>query len=234
MEYLINGFISLFTIKYLLACFMGATIGTIIGVLPGLGPATTMALMLPFTLTQDPLFGLILLSGIFCGAMYGGSTTSILVNIPGAAGSVVACLEGYQMAKKGRGGAALALVAVGSFVAGTIAILGMQLFAPFLANVAIAFGPPEYFALIAFCFILISNLGGDTPVKGFLMLTLGVFLSTVGIDPLFSVARFSFGLDDLMSGIGFLPVAVGLFGFTEIILLDQFFYVFKQRITIGR
>lgn len=219
MEHLIDGFISFLSAKYILACFLGAGIGTLIGVLPGLGPATTMALMLPFTLSQGPMFGLIMLSGIFCGAMYGGSTTSILVNIPGEAGSVVTCIEGYEMAKKGRGGAALALVAGGSFIAGTISILLMHLFAPLLADAAIAFGPPEYFALMVFCFTVISNLSGDAPAKGFLMLAVGVFLSIVGICPLTSVPRFAFGSNDLMSGIEFLPVAVGMFGLAEIISL---------------
>jgi putative tricarboxylic transport membrane protein len=225
MDHLINGFITFFAWKYLLGCFIGVFIGTIVGVLPGLGPATTMALMLPFTLMYGPTFGLIMLSGILCGAMYGGSTTSILVNIPGESASVITCIDGYQMAQKGRGGAALAIVAVGSFVAGTIAILGMQIFAPPLAMVAIAFGPPEYFALMVFCFIILSNLSGDSPLKSSLMFALGLWLSIIGICPLTTAQRFTFGSNYLMLGIEFLPVAVGAFGISEIFSIASKPYV---------
>ncbi len=225
MDHLIQGFLSFLSLELLLACLMGTIIGTVVGVLPGLGPATTMALMLPFTLMHGPMFGLIMLSGILCGAMYGGSTTSILVNIPGEAGSVITCIEGYQMAKKGRGGAALALVAVGSFIAGTIAIFGLQIFAPVLAAAAIAFGPPEYFGLMVLCFVILSNLSGEYPVKGSLMLVLGLFVSMIGIDPLSGIPRFAFGYNSLMSGVEFLPVAVGLFGISEILILTTRLYV---------
>ena len=220
MDLLINGFVNFFSIKYLFACFVGVFLGTIVGVLPGLGPATTMALMLPFTLMQGPMFGLIMLTGILCGAFYGGSTTSILVNIPGEAASVVTCIDGYQMAQKGRGGAALALVAVGSFIAMQIGIVGMQVFAPMLARVALAFGPPEYFALMLMAAIILSNLSGDSPIRGYLMFCLGLFLGIVGLDPLTSIPRFTFGYNDLMSGIEFLPVAVGVFGISEVLFLS--------------
>ncbi len=143
-EHLINGFSLAFTPGILLACLVGVLLGTIVGVLPGLGPTATMSLMLPFTLKYDPITGLIMLAGIWYGAQYGGSTTSILVNIPGEAASVITCLDGYQMGKKGRAGAALALVAVGSFIAGTLGNVGLQIFAPPLAQAALAFGPPEY------------------------------------------------------------------------------------------
>jgi len=218
-DLLLNGFLAFFSMKYVLACFIGVFLGTIVGILPGLGPATTMALMLPFTLMYGPMFGLIMLSGILCGAMYGGSTTSILVNIPGESASVITCIEGYQMAQKGRGGAALAIVAVGSFIAGTIAILGMQVFAPILAKAALAFGPPEYFALMVFCFIVLSNLSGDSPVKGSLMFALGLWLSVIGLCPLSSVQRFTFDSNYLMLGIEFLPIAVGMFGISEIFVI---------------
>ncbi len=225
MDLLINGFVSFFTLKYFFACFVGVFLGTIVGVLPGLGPATTMALMLPFTLMHGPMFGLIMLTGILCGAFYGGSTTSILVNIPGEAASVVTCIDGYQMAQKGRGGAALALVAVGSFIAMQIGIVGLQVFAPMLARVALAFGPPEYFTLMVMAFIILSNLSGDSPVRGYSMFCLGLFLGIVGLDPLSSIPRFIFGYDDLMSGIEFLPVAVGVFGISEIFFLSMKPYV---------
>ena len=222
---LFNGFTTFMSFKYILACLIGAILGTVIGVLPGLGPTTTMSLMLPFTLSQDATFGIIMLTGILVGSQYGGSTTSILVNIPGEAASVISCLDGYQMAKKGRGGPALALVAVGSFVAGTVAIVGTQVFAPLLGAAALSFGPPEFLALMILCFILLSNLSGDSPIKGSSMFALGLWLSSIGVGPLDGVARFSFGVDDLMLGIDFLPVAVGLFGISEIILTTVSPYV---------
>lgn len=224
-EALFDGFAIFLSFKYILACAIGAVLGTVIGVLPGLGPTTTMSLMLPFTLSQDATFGIIMLTGILVGSQYGGSTTSILVNIPGEAASVVTCLDGYQMAKNGRGGAALALVAVGSFIAGTFAVLGTQIFAPLLGTAALSFGPPEFLALMILCFILLSNLSGDSPVKGSIMFALGMWLSVIGVGPLDGVQRFSFGVDDLMLGIEFLPVAVGLFGVSEIIITSVAPYV---------
>jgi putative tricarboxylic transport membrane protein len=224
-EALFDGFAIFFSFKYILACAIGAVLGTVIGVLPGLGPTTTMSLMLPFTLSQDATFGIIMLTGILVGSQYGGSTTSILVNIPGEAASVVTCLDGYQMTKKGRGGAALALVAIGSFIAGTVAILGTQIFAPLLGAAAIKLGPPEFLALMILCFILLSNLSGDSPVKGSIMFALGMWLSVIGVGPLDGVERFSFGVDDLMMGVEFLPVAVGLFGVSEIIVTSVAPYV---------
>lgn len=217
MDALFTGFVTFFSFKYIFACFVGAFLGTVIGVLPGIGPVTTMTLMLPFTLMYGPTFGLIMLTGILCGAQYGGSTTSILLNIPGEASSVVTCLDGYKMAQKGRGGAALALVAVGSFIGGTVAIVGMQLFAPWLSKAALAFGPPEYFALMVFCFFVLTNLSGDSPVKGALMFGLGLWLSCIGLDPLDGTPRFTLGSYELMGGVEFLPVAVGVFGISEIL-----------------
>jgi len=201
----------------LLACFIGALVGTIVGVLPGLGPTATMALMLPFTLKYSPETGLIMMAGVWFGSQYGGSTTSILVNIPGEAASVVTCIDGYQMTKKGRAGAALALVAVGSFIAGTIGIIGLQFFAPILGNAALSFGPPEYLAFMVFALILLSNLSSDAPLKGFLMVGLGLFISSIGINPLDSYPRFTFGSNKLMLGIEFLPLAMGFFGIAEIL-----------------
>lgn len=203
----------------LLACFIGAMAGTIVGVLPGLGPTVTMALMLPFTLKYGPETGLIMMTGVWYGAMYGGSTTSILVNIPGEAASVMTCLDGYQMAKKGRAGAALALVSIGSFVAGTVGILGLQFFAPILGNAALSFGPPEYLAFMILAFVLLSNLSGEAPLKGAIMIFLGLFVSAIGINPMDSFPRFTFGWDELMIGIDFLPIAMGFFGVSEILSL---------------
>ena len=163
LDQLLNGFVNSLTLN-LLACFIGALVGTLVGVLPGLGPTVTMALMLPFTLKFGPTTGLIMMTGVWYGAMYGGSTTSILVNIPGEAASVMTCLDGYQMSKK-EGGAALALVAAGSFIAGTIGILGLQLFAPLLGSAALSFGPPEYLAFMILASVLLSNLSGEVPLK---------------------------------------------------------------------
>ena len=215
-DQLLNGFINSLTFVNLIACFVGALVGTLVGVLPGLGPTVTMALMLPFTLKYGPTTGLIMMTGVWYGAMYGGSTTSILVNIPGEAASVMTCLDGYQMSKKGRAGAALALVAVGSFIAGTIGILGLQFFAPLLGNAALSFGPPEYLAFMILSFVLLSNLSGEYPLKGALMLFLGLLVSIIGINPMDSFPRFTFGWDELMMGIDFLPIAMGLFGVSEI------------------
>ncbi|MCX5820453.1 MAG: tripartite tricarboxylate transporter permease [Deltaproteobacteria bacterium] len=225
LNQLFNGFVHSLTMVNLLACFFGALIGTIVGVLPGLGPTATMALMLPFTMQYGPTAGLIMLTGIWYGAMYGGSTTSILVNIPGEAASVITCLDGYQMAKKGRAGAALTLVAVGSFVAGTLGILGLQLFAPLLGQAALSFGPPEYLAFMILAFLLLSNLSEAPPIRSLLMTGLGLFISTIGVDSMTSITRFTFGIDDLTQGIDFLPIAMGFFGLTEILNLAVETYI---------
>jgi len=214
---LYSGFVNSLTTVNLVACFMGALIGTLVGVLPGLGPTATMVFMLPFTLPYGPTTGLIMMTGVWYGAMYGGSTTSVLVNIPGEAASVVTCIDGYQMCKRGRAGAALALVATGSFVAGTIGLLGLQFFAPVLGNAALSFGPPEFLSFMILAFVLLSNLSAEAPLKGALMIALGLFLSTIGITPMDSYPRFTFGTEKLMLGIDFLPIAVGLFGISEIL-----------------
>jgi len=214
---LLQGFANSLTLVNVVACFVGAFIGTIVGVLPGLGPTATMALMLPFTLKYGPETGLIMMAGVWFGSQYGGSTTSILVNIPGEAASVVTCIDGYQMAKKGRAGPALAMVAIGSFVAGTAGIIGLQFFAPLLGNAALMLGPPEYLAFMILAFVLLSNLSGDEPIKGALMIAFGLFISSVGINPMDSYPRFTFGIDQFMMGIEFLPIAMGFFGISEIL-----------------
>ena len=225
LELLLSGFANSLTTANLVACFFGALIGTLVGVLPGLGPTATMALLLPFTLAYGPTTGLIMMTGIWYGAMYGGSTTSVLVNIPGEAASVVTCLDGYQMAKNGRAGAALALVAGGSFVAGTIGILGLQFLAPVLGNAALSFGPPEFLCFMILAFVLLANLSADAPLKGALMIVCGLFLSTIGINPMDSYPRFTFGTEKLMLGIDFLPIAMGLFGISEILTIAVEKYV---------
>ena len=214
---LLQGFANSLTLVNVVACFVGAFIGTIVGVLPGLGPTATMALMLPFTLKYGPETGLIMMAGVWFGSQYGGSTTSILVNIPGEAASVVTCIDGYQMAKKGRAGPALAMVAIGSFVAGTAGIIGLQFFAPLLGNAALTLGPPEYLSFMILAFVLLSNLSGDEPLKGAVMIAFGLIISSVGINPMDSYPRFTFGIDQFMMGIEFLPIAMGFFGISEIL-----------------
>ncbi len=224
-ELLLNGFANSFTTVNLVACFVGALIGTVVGVLPGLGPTATMALLLPFTIPYGATTGLIMMTGVWYGAMYGGSTTSVLVNIPGEAASVVTCLDGYQMARKGRAGAALALVAIGSFVAGTLGLVGLQFLAPLLGQAALSFGPPEFLCFMILAFVLLANLSADAPLKGALMIALGLFLSTIGINPMDSYPRFTFGTEKLMLGIDFLPIAMGLFGISEILTIAVAKYV---------
>jgi putative tricarboxylic transport membrane protein len=199
-----------------LACFIGAVFGTLVGVLPGLGPAAAMALVIPMTLKLGPTAGLIMLAGIYYGSMYGGSTTSILVNVPGEPASVVTTLDGYVMARKGRAGAALAIAAIGSFVAGTFSVVALQLFAPVLARSALAFGPAEYFVLTILGVILLSNLTGKSRAKSLIMIMVGLMLSTVGFDPLGGVERFSFGLESAQGGISFIALTTGLFGVAEV------------------
>jgi putative tricarboxylic transport membrane protein len=214
---LASGFVAAMSQANLIACFVGVMIGTIIGVLPGIGPVGAMALLLPFSFGMDPAAGLIMLAGIYYGSMYGGSTTSILLNVPGEAVSIVTCMDGYQMARKGRAGAALAIAAIGSFVAGTAGIVGLMLFAPALGNFALAFGPPEYFAVSLLGIILLSNLSGGSFLKSFLMVIVGMMISTIGIDTTTGFNRFDIGVFEMARGIELLPVAMGAFGLAEIL-----------------
>ena len=213
---LLQGFVLALSFNNLLACFLGVLIGTIVGVLPGIGPVGAMALLLPFSFGLDAGTSLILLAGIYYGAMYGGSTTSILINVPGEAASVVTCLDGYQMARKGRAGAALAVAGIGSWVAGTVGVVLLMLFAPPLGKAALSFGPPEYFAISLVGMLLLSNLSGDSFIKAFLVFTLGMMISTIGIDVLTGFNRLSFDVLELTRGIEFLPCAMGLFGMAEV------------------
>jgi putative tricarboxylic transport membrane protein len=214
---LIHGFQLAITPQALVACLLGVIIGTITGVLPGLGPTGAMALLLPLSFGMDPALGIIMLAGIYYGSMYGGSTTAILVNMPGETASVITCIDGYQMAKKGRGGAAMAVAAIGSFVAGTLGIVGLMLFAPKLALFAVKFGPVEFFALAVLGLILLSNVTGKSMLKTMLMVFLGIMLSTIGIDPQEGVERLTFGILNLQQGIEFTIVAMGFFGISEVL-----------------
>ena len=215
---LATGFATALSLSNLLYAAAGAFLGTAIGVLPGLGPPATIALLLPFTFTIDPVPAVIMLAGIFYGAQYGGSTTSILLNIPGEAASVVTCLDGYQMARKGRAGPALGISALGSFIAGSLGVLGISIVAPALARFAVKFGPPEYFSLVFLGLIMAVYLSQESLLKGLLMGAFGLILGTVGIDPVFGVHRFTFGSLMLMEGFEFVIVAMGLFGISEILI----------------
>jgi putative tricarboxylic transport membrane protein len=215
---LLHGFVVALSPINLLFGFLGAVIGTIIGILPGLGPLGTMALLLSLTYGFEPTAGMILFAGIYFGAMYGGSTTSILLNIPGEAASVVTCIDGYQMAKQGRAGAALAIAAIGSFVAGTAGVVGLTFLAYPLATFALKFGPPEYFALTLLGLLLATFLSSGSIVKGLLMVATGLWLGCVGIDPVSGKFRFAYGIMQLQDGMDFVTMAMGLFGITEIFL----------------
>jgi putative tricarboxylic transport membrane protein len=212
------GFAVALTPTNLMYCFLGSLIGTAIGVLPGLGPPATIALLLPVTYGMPPASAVILLAGIFYGAMYGGSTTSILLNIPGEAASVVTCLDGYQMARQGRAGTALAISAVGSFVAGTVGIIGLMLLAPPLAAFALKFGAPENAALLLLGLMMVGYLGGGSMLKGLMMAAFGLLLGTVGLDPIVGAPRFTYGIFKLSEGFEFVLVAMGLFGIGEVLV----------------
>jgi putative tricarboxylic transport membrane protein len=221
IEGLLYGFTVALTPANLFACFVGVLVGTIVGVLPGIGPVGAMALLLPSTYALHPATALIMLAGIYYGAMYGGSTTAILVNVPGEAGSVVTLLDGYQMTRRGRAGAALAIAAAGSFVAGTVGVLGVMLFANWLADVAVAFGPPEYFAITLGGLLLLSRLSGGSLVHAFVMVSIGLALGTVGMDSISAFRRFTFGSVPLSQGIDLVPVIMGLYGVAEVFLLAE-------------
>lgn len=203
----------------LLFAFIGAILGTLTGVLPGIGPASAIAILLPVISsgTSDPIHATIMLAGIYYGAMYGGSTTAILVNIPGEVASVVTTLDGYQLAKQGKAGVALATAAISSFLAGTVSLLGLTFFAPPLAKIALQFGPPEYFGLMAMAFTVVISLSGSSVLKGLMMVLTGFLVTMVGQDPLTAIPRFTFGSTELLSGINIVPIVVGVFAIGEIL-----------------
>ena len=220
MEVLSNlalGFSVALTGPNLLYCLIGVLLGTLIGVLPGIGPIATIAMLLPATFTLPPVSALIMLAGIYYGAQYGGSTTAILVNIPGESSSVVTCLDGYQMARQGRAGAALAIAALGSFFAGCFATVLLAVAAPPLAEIAFKFGPAEYFSLMVLGLIAAVVLAHGSVIKAIGMILLGLVLGLVGTDVNSGMARYSFGIPELTDGIGFVTIAMGMFGFAEVI-----------------
>ena len=216
LEHLMQGFSVAFTPENLLYALLGCVLGTLVGVLPGLGPVPTIAMLLPITYVLPPVAGLIMLAGIYYGTQYGGSTTAILVNLPGETSAVVTVLDGHQMARNGRGGAALSLAAVGSFFAGTVATMLIAAFAPPLAEVAFKFGPAEYFSLMCLGLVGAVVLASGALIKAICMILLGLLLGMVGTDVNSGVARYDFGIPELQDGIDFAIVAMGVFGFAEI------------------
>lgn len=215
---LIEGFSITLMPTNLLLCFLGVVLGTLVGVLPGIGPTGAVALLLPITFYVPAVSAIILLAGIYYGSMYGGSTTSILVNIPGEAASVVTCLDGYQMAQKGRAGPALGISAFGSFIAGTLGLIGLSLVAVPLASFALKIGPAEYFALMCLGLVMLIFMAQGSMIKSLIMAIFGLGLSYIGIDTMTGKPRFAFGVAELWDGIGLVPIAMGLFGISEVLL----------------
>jgi putative tricarboxylic transport membrane protein len=214
---LMSGFHVILHPLNLLYCFIGVFIGTLIGVLPGIGPVGAMSILLPTTFGLSPVAAIIMLAGIYYGAMYGGSTTSILVNIPGEAASVVTCLDGYQMARQGRAGPALGISALGSFIGGTFSIIALMFLVFPLAQAALKFGPPEYFSLVCMSMTVLIYLAKGSVAEAIVMILVGLILSTVGIDLISGMPRFAFGSSSLTDGIGLVPLAMGLFGIAEVL-----------------
>ena len=221
MEILNNifyGFSVAFIPANILYCFIGVFIGTLIGVLPGIGPVGAMSILLPVTAQIPPISSIIMLAGIYYGSMYGGSTTSILVNIPGEAASVVTCLDGYQMAKQGRAGPALGIAAFGSFIAGTLSVVGLAFLAPPLGEWALKFGPPEYFSVMVLGMTMLIYLASGSVPKAMMMALVGVLVASVGMDATSATQRFTLGILELNDGIGLIPLAMGLFGISEVLI----------------
>jgi putative tricarboxylic transport membrane protein len=217
LQNLAVGFSVALSPSVLLYAFVGCVIGTLVGVLPGVGPLAGISLLLPATFGMDATRAIVMLAGIYYGAMYGGSTTSILMRIPGEAASVMTCIDGYAMARRGRAGAALAIAAVGSYVAGTVSVVALMLLAPPLAEFALRFGPPEYFALLLFGLLVLAYMSSGSMLKSLAMAALGLLLGMVGIDQMSGYFRFAYGMVELGDGLGVVPVAVGLFGLAEIL-----------------
>src|SRR4249920_524267 len=214
---LFHGFAVALTPINIFWCFAGCFLGTVVGVLPGLGPPATIAMLLPLNFQMNPTSAVIMLAGIYYGAKYGGSTTSILLNVPGESASVVTCLDGYQMARKGRAGPALGMAAIASFVAGTFGVIALMLVAPPLARLSLAFSAPEYFALMVLGLTMVVLLSGESLTKGLLSMLLGLWIATMGTDLFTATSRFTFGQTALLGGIDFVIVAIGIFAIGEVL-----------------
>jgi putative tricarboxylic transport membrane protein len=218
LELLMRGFSIALQPVNLQFALLGSILGTLVGILPGIGPVAGTAVLIPLTFSLDPTPAIIMLAAIYYGAMYGGTLTSVLVNVPGEAASAITCLDGYAMAKQGRAGPALAIAAIGSFFAGTVATMGLVLLALPLTSIALRFGPPEYFALMLLGLSLVTGLAGRSLVRALLSGIAGLLIAMVGIDPVMGAPRFTFGTLELMDGVALVPVAMGLFGVSEILL----------------
>ncbi|MFC1820144.1 tripartite tricarboxylate transporter permease [Thermodesulfobacteriota bacterium] len=214
---LINGIMNVLSPMNLLFSFIGCVLGTLVGVLPGLGTASTLSILLPITMYMDPTRSIIMLAGIYYGAAYGGSTTSILVNIPGETSSVCTCFDGFPMTKQGRAGQALWIAAVGSFIAGTFGVIMLSIIGPGIAKYALKFGPPEYFGLIFFSLTTLISLSGTSLIKGMVAGLMGLLAATVGVDNMTGITRFVFGSIAMMRGFEIIPIVIGLFGISEIL-----------------
>lgn len=219
--YFIAGLGTALTPEYLMYALIGCLVGTLVGVLPGIGSAGGMVILLPLTYGMDPTGAIIMLSAIFYGSYYGGTISTVLLNVPGEVASVVTMLDGTTMAKQGRGGVALSIAAIGSFVGGTCAVLALVLVAPLLTDVALRFGPPEFFALLAVGLATLSLLAGDSMLKALAMAVFGLMLGVIGSDPTMGTPRFTFGLTPLLGGLDFVPVVMGLFGLSEVLLAAE-------------
>src|SRR6187401_923000 len=215
---LLLGFSVALTPSILAYAFAGCVIGTLVGMMPGLGPLAGISLLLPATFGLNPIIAMVLLGGVYYCAMYGGSTTSILMRIPGEAASVMTCIDGYAMTQRGRAGPALAIAAIGSFVAGTLSVVALMFMAPTLASFALRFGPPEYTALLLMGLFVLAYMSGGSMLKTLAMAAFGLLLGMIGIDVMSGYTRFSFDIVELGDGVGIVPVAVGLFGVSEILL----------------
>jgi putative tricarboxylic transport membrane protein len=211
-----HGFVVALQPLNLFWCFAGVFLGTVVGVMPGLGPAATIAMLLPLTFKMPPTSALIMLAGIYYGAKYGGSTTAILLNVPGESASVVTCLDGYQMARKGRAGAALGIAAIASFIAGTVGVVALMLVAPPLAKFGLAFSSPEYFALMVLGLAMVVLLAGESLVKALLAMLVGLWIAGMGIDLFSDASRFTFGNSEMLDGVDFVIVAIGVFALSEV------------------
>src|SRR5688572_13984899 len=218
LQNLLLGFQVALSPQILVYAFLGCIIGTLVGMMPGLGPLAGISLLLPATFGLNPIIAMVLLGGVYYGAMYGGSTTSILMRIPGEAASVMTCVDGYAMTQKGRAGAALAIAAIGSFFAGTLGVIGLMLLAPTLAAFALRFGPPEYTALLLLGFFVLAYMSGGSMMKTLAMAAFGLLLGMIGIDAMSGYTRFTYNVVELSDGVGIVPVAVGLFGISEILI----------------
>jgi putative tricarboxylic transport membrane protein len=218
LQYLLSGFTVALQPGNLFFCFIGTLLGTVVGILPGIGPIGTMSILLPLTFHMPPISSIIMLAGIYYGSMYGGTITSVLINIPGEAASVVTCLDGYQMAKQGKAGPALGIAAIGSFIAGTLGLVGLMFFAEPLSGLGLRFGPPEYFSVVLLGLTLVVYLTHGSPLRGLIMTVVGLILSSVGLDNISATPRMTFNTMYLWDGIELVPLAMGLFGVSEIFL----------------